>query len=265
MSATSPSSSAACPQLTTTKRQQLAEALRAIAGSGAEPNKAPASFNSKGSQAVCPFSGHALGKGSDKNKSGSISSRKMTCPFSGVTFDKATIDRILQQTQNGDDSSLGSENDDPEIQAEEEDSYGENDIAQQQQQQQQQPQTQYPIKTSLKVQIINQTSGRSKDLLVDISADLTLYDSIYDAKSVKEAHVRKWTSELARKVKSNCSEIRCVVYDDAVATKPWRTLRVEELKTITTRQLFEQVSVSSTVIRMVLECVPIKVGANVNE
>ena len=263
MSATSPSSSAACPQLTTTKGQQLTEALRAIAGSGAESNKAPASFNSKGSQAVCPFSGHALGKGSDKTKSGSISSGKMTCPFSGVTFDKATIDRILQQTQNGDDSSLGSENDDPEIQAEEEDSYGENDIAQQQQQQQ--PQTQYPIKTSLKVQIINQTSGRSKDLLVDISADLTLYDSIYDAKSVKEAHVRKWTSDLARKVKSNCSEIRCVVHDDAVAAKPWRTLRVEELKTITTRQLFEQVSVSSTVIRMVLECVPIKVGANVNE
>ena len=119
--------------------------------------------------------------------------------------------------------------------------------------------------TTMRVRITNDISGRSKDLVLDTSDTSSLYDAIYDAKSVKEAHVRKWGPKYVQQVKSKKSEIQIAVWDDDT-NKPWKVYTVNELKSTTIQQLRRVLPESNfTLAKLVLQCVPITVGAsNVN-
>lgn len=109
-------------------------------------------------------------------------------------------------------------------------------------------------KTSMGVRVINQSSKRSKDLVLQINDTDTVFDAVYDHPGVKAAHVRKWGGSIANAVKNGTSEIQVSVWDDDT-DRPWRVFSIDELKSTTTRQLYELVSESSNLITVYLQCV----------
>jgi hypothetical protein len=111
-------------------------------------------------------------------------------------------------------------------------------------------------KTTMGVRVINRASKRSKDLVLQINDTDTIFDAVYDHPGVKAAHVRKWGSSVVQAVKSGTSEVQFCVWDDDT-DRPWRVFSIDELKSTTTRQLYELVSESSNLITIYLQCVPV--------
>lgn len=105
----------------------------------------------------------------------------------------------------------------------------------------------------LRVQIKNESSGRSKDLVVNIRPDLNLFESIYDHAGVKQAHVRKYSSALAKEVKDGTKVVQCCVWDEALE-QPLHTFTVADLKGTSTQQLYEMVP-ENDLIKLLLRCV----------
>jgi chromosome segregation ATPase len=101
----------------------------------------------------------------------------------------------------------------------------------------------------MRMQISNQTTKRSKDVVVPISTDLNLFDGVYSNASVREAKIRKWPTEVAQAVKRNVSEIKIAVLD---GDDDIRVFSVEALKLVSTKQLAELVPKSDEVISVVL-------------
>jgi signal transduction histidine kinase len=118
-------------------------------------------------------------------------------------------------------------------------------------------------KSTLGVSVINQTTKRSKDLVVDINDTDTIFDAVYDHDAVKAAHVRKWGGPIAKAVKNGTSEIKCSVWDEDTG-RPWRVFSINELKVTTTRQLYELVSESSNLVKIHLECCPVNNDNNIS-
>lgn len=112
-------------------------------------------------------------------------------------------------------------------------------------------------KAAMRVRVLNDTSGRSKDLLVTIDEKTNLFDEIYNNQAIKDAHVRKWGSEIVKNVKNKVAEIKFHVWDEEI-NKPFHTLSVEELKTTTTKQLYEIAAEPNGIIQLVLRCETIK-------
>jgi hypothetical protein len=125
----------------------------------------------------------------------------------------------------------------------------------------------------LRVNISNDLTKRSKDLLLDISENETLWDAIYNDPSVKATNIRKWSSEIAACVKAGTKEIQLVVVSTTSTTTTTssttpkivkelcdRTYSLQSLKETTTRQLYEQVmvpdsSMSDLAVCLKLVCV----------
>jgi hypothetical protein len=110
-------------------------------------------------------------------------------------------------------------------------------------------------KNCLRMKLVNSSTNRSKDLMVDISEDLNLWDGIYNLPQVKEAHVRKWNSDVASRVKSGSAKIQLHIWDEAVQ-QPWHIYELSKLKKTTTKELYEQVVPDSNdVLVLKLVCV----------
>lgn len=118
----------------------------------------------------------------------------------------------------------------------------------------------------IRVRIQNGSTQRSKDLLVEVSDKLTMFDSIYNLKVVKEADIRKWNMTIATAVRSGKSEITCTVStlppppkDDQQQEK---VFSIDELKQVTTQKLWSDnvprydASDASSIIYLLLQCIP---------
>lgn len=117
-------------------------------------------------------------------------------------------------------------------------------------------------KSTMTVKLSNESSKRQKDLVVDIKADLFVYDSIYDNKSVKNAQVRKWTSDVVKDVKKKIKEVQCVVMDLSAEESICATFSVDDLRRLSTRDLFDLVGRKDPV-QLVLRCVETRVNSNI--
>jgi hypothetical protein len=120
----------------------------------------------------------------------------------------------------------------------------------------------------LRVNIFNDLTKRSKDLLLDISENETLWDAIYNDPSVKAANIRKWNSEIAACVKAGTKEIQLVVVSTTSTTTTTtssttpkivkelcdRTYSLQALKETTTRQLYEHVMVPDSFMSDLAVC-----------
>ncbi|KAL3925958.1 MAG: hypothetical protein SGILL_000059 [Bacillariaceae sp.] len=109
------------------------------------------------------------------------------------------------------------------------------------------------LKTNMRIRVVNENSKRFKDLLVKIDDRLPLYGEVYESAAVKKAHVRKWGSKIVQQVKNKQATIRVSVWDDVVES-PCYTFTIDELKTTSTRQLYQLVP-ESDLIKLVLQCV----------
>ncbi|CAJ1965351.1 unnamed protein product [Cylindrotheca closterium] len=83
-----------------------------------------------------------------------------------------------------------------------------------------------------RIRITNSQSNRTKDLLVEASSSQTVWDSIYDNPSVKEANIRKWNAETVQGVKDGSKEIRLEVFGIVY--------ELAELKELSTEAFFNQ-------------------------
>ena len=108
----------------------------------------------------------------------------------------------------------------------------------------------------LRIQIQNESSGRRKDLVVDISASRNLYDDVYDHSSVKEAHVRKYSAPLVQDVKKGVRVIQCCIWDEHLG-QPSHFFSVAQLKQTTTQQLYEMAP-ESDFVKLMLRCIPVE-------
>jgi len=119
-------------------------------------------------------------------------------------------------------------------------------------------------KSTMTVKLSNESSKRQKDLVVDIKADLFVYDSIYDNKSVKNAQVRKWTSDVVKDVKKKIKEVQCVVMDGNAEENRsiCATFSVDDLRRLSTRDLFDLVGRTDPV-QLVLRCVETRANSNI--
>lgn len=66
---------------------------------------------------------------------------------------------------------------------------------------------------SMRVRILNETTRRSRDLLVPVTSDLTIEEAIYNNLKVREAGVRKWPKDVVQEVKQKTSEVVCLLLD----------------------------------------------------
>ena len=113
--------------------------------------------------------------------------------------------------------------------------------------------------TSLRIRVINMQSKRSKDLVVDTegAAERNLYDSIYNHRGVRLAHVRKWGPQQAADVRKGNAEIQALVWDDGTG-KPWHVYSIKDLKQTTLSQLRQVVPESTDLIKILLQCVKVE-------
>ncbi|CAB9508418.1 Hybrid signal transduction histidine kinase J [Seminavis robusta] len=112
------------------------------------------------------------------------------------------------------------------------------------------PSTKNPM-NSIRVRVINQTTKRQKDLLLNHGSTQgeTLFSTIYNHPTVKEAHIRKWGTPYTQNVKNGLAEIKVEIlvgdtredndHDDN------KLLSVDELKDITIHSLFERVAAAA--------------------
>ena len=115
----------------------------------------------------------------------------------------------------------------------------------------------------IRIRITNATSHRSKTVICEFSDENNLYETVYDCKSVKDAHIRKWGKEVASKVKSKSFEIQCAIWNDKL-NEPIHWFTIDDLKSTSTQQLCGMVSSESNgadenqdmIISLVLQCVP---------
>ncbi len=116
--------------------------------------------------------------------------------------------------------------------------------------------------STMRVKITNESSKRHKDLVINVSSDLTVHKSIYDHKCVKSAQVRKWTSDVVRSVKKKIKEVQCDVLDGTPEKNVYASFSIDGLKTLSTKDLYDLVPKSDPV-ELVLRCVDVKKKANV--
>ena len=108
--------------------------------------------------------------------------------------------------------------------------------------------------TTMRIKISNKSTKRYKNLVVDIKTDLFLFESVYENSVVKSAQVRKWRPDVVRDVKKNIAEIQCVVLDGSASLNVVQSYSLEDLKTISTSDLFE-LAQGNDPVQLVLQCI----------
>eukprot|EP00980_Cylindrotheca_fusiformis_P009992 scaffold2212_cov143-Cylindrotheca_fusiformis.AAC.10 len=123
----------------------------------------------------------------------------------------------------------------------------------------QQQQAPVPAKDEMAVQIINSSSKRMKEVTVEISPDINLFDAVYDHPLVKQANVRKWASPYVQQVRAKTSQISCQVS----LGEQEMELSIDQLKETSTLELYRlfenefTTDVSLSKIQMLLVCQPV--------
>ncbi|KAL3936905.1 MAG: hypothetical protein SGBAC_007874 [Bacillariaceae sp.] len=108
---------------------------------------------------------------------------------------------------------------------------------------------------SMRVRVLNETTGRSKDLVVPVTPDLTIDEAIYSNLKVREAGVRKWSKDIAREVKQKTSEVVCLLLNPRTAVNVIHTYSIADMKETSTEAMHTMASpeVDQTV-RLMLGC-----------
>jgi hypothetical protein len=103
-----------------------------------------------------------------------------------------------------------------------------------------------------KIRIVNATSGKSEDFIVAVESDLSLEDAIYNHPAVDEAGIKEFTPSLEEEFQRKESEIQCVVWNDE-SNEAYHTFALADLKTTSTKQLYDLVPKSFDPIKIVVQ------------
>jgi len=112
---------------------------------------------------------------------------------------------------------------------------------------------------SMRVRVLNETTGRSQDVVVPVTKDLTIFQAIFSNLKVREAGVRKWPKELARAVKEKSSEVVCSLLDPSNSTIVMRAYSIADTKKTSIEAMHSLASPESDqTVRIMLKCQRIK-------
>lgn len=104
-----------------------------------------------------------------------------------------------------------------------------------------------------KIRLINKDSGKSLDMTLEKSSELTLEDAIYNAQAVEDAGLKSFP-DLQDRIDSGECELQCIVWQEETQSS-YHTFALVDLKTTTTVQLFELVPKSYDPIVLMFQCV----------
>jgi hypothetical protein len=91
-----------------------------------------------------------------------------------------------------------------------------------------------------KLRITNTSTGISRDIIVDVGADVTLEDAVYNNSEVENASIKEFPPEIEEEIKNFESEIQCVVMNDD-GQEAYHTFSLGDLSTTSTKQLYDLV------------------------
>ncbi|KAL3933149.1 MAG: hypothetical protein SGBAC_010525, partial [Bacillariaceae sp.] len=101
------------------------------------------------------------------------------------------------------------------------------------------------------IRISNEVTGRIKDIIVPIAANVNVHDSIYNHAIIRTANIRKWPNHVYKQVAQKTHSIHCAITSEG---KERKSFSVEELTTVSTNQLVNFADTPLDVIQMVLKC-----------
>ncbi|KAL3936045.1 MAG: hypothetical protein SGBAC_008558 [Bacillariaceae sp.] len=132
------------------------------------------------------------------------------------------------------------------------------------------------VKHQLRIKVINERTRYFKDLLVETSQQINLYEALYNNPAVKEAKVRKWNSTIVEQVRSGMAEIVCQICTIPNG-KPEHlvkhgVLTIAQLKECSTTELYTRYAMDhydldndQSLIQLVLKCQQMKTPVASNQ
>ncbi|CAJ1934712.1 unnamed protein product [Cylindrotheca closterium] len=107
---------------------------------------------------------------------------------------------------------------------------------------------------SMRVRVLNETTGRAKDVVVPVTSDLTIEEAIYNNLKVREAGVRKWSKDIVQEVKQKRSEVVCLLLDPKTVNVI-HTYSIADMKETSTEAMHMLASPEvDQSVRMILTC-----------
>ena len=103
------------------------------------------------------------------------------------------------------------------------------------------------------ISVVNEITGRFKNIEVKKDAALSLEEGIYNHPDVEEAKIKEFPPDWQEKIEDDEVEIQCDVWKLG-SDEAYHTFSVEDLKMTSTKQLFDLIPSSFDPIKIVIRC-----------
>eukprot|EP00980_Cylindrotheca_fusiformis_P023665 scaffold10725_cov147-Cylindrotheca_fusiformis.AAC.6 len=114
------------------------------------------------------------------------------------------------------------------------------------------PKEEHYVTSCMPVHIKNKITNRSKDLLVPVSKECTVFEAIYEHPDVRKANVRMWPKNVAQEVKTKVTAVKCqLLKTDGTVVHSYSIADMEETSTM---DLYVRTKQSKDPIQLLLAC-----------
>jgi hypothetical protein len=104
-----------------------------------------------------------------------------------------------------------------------------------------------------KIRVMNDITGKSQDLVTVKDSALTLEEAIYNRPEIEQEKLKEFPPQWQEQLDSGAWEIKCAVWNDEI-DDAYHIFSLEDLKTTSTKQLYELVPESFDPIKILLQC-----------
>mmetsp|Transcript_702 Transcript_702/g.1473 ORF Transcript_702/g.1473 Transcript_702/m.1473 type:complete len:467 (+) Transcript_702:163-1563(+) len=103
------------------------------------------------------------------------------------------------------------------------------------------------------ISVVNSVTGKSKNLVLKKDENLTLEDGLYNHPDMEEANIKEFPPEWKERIAAEEVEIQCDVWN-VETDESFHAFSLEDLKTASTKQLYDLIPRSFDPIKIVLQC-----------
>jgi len=104
-----------------------------------------------------------------------------------------------------------------------------------------------------KIRVVNDITGKSKDLTVVKDSSITMEEAIYNHPDLEDTKIKEFPPEWQEQLSAGGLEIKCAVWNDEI-DDAYHIFSLDDLKTTTTKQLYELVPKSFDPIKLYVQC-----------
>lgn len=87
------------------------------------------------------------------------------------------------------------------------------------------------------IKMTNEVTNRSQEIVLPISEQLNVFDSVYESDNIRQAGVRKWPNDIVKAVDKNLAEVYCVLLNQE--RDEIRSFSIPELNAVSINDLCE--------------------------